>query len=265
MVFLLTGSRSGKHRLSPALGLAVAAVLGGPDRAVLADPLSARESVQVPGVAVVPTIDGQLAAGEWSAAAAIEIGVGAGPVTLHLAHRGVELFVAVEDTANPSLASFDRIVLHFDDEGGVPPLLADGAYANPACGPPNSGEGVYILVYQNSAPLVVWEEWITGPAPCGFQFGGSGVAFALDDLSGHLVYEAALPIDGRSAIVAAAGQTFGFYVWTYDSGASARTGDWPAGATVYDPGTYAQLTLDNLLFADGFESAAPDWWSAAIP
>ncbi len=86
-----------------------------------------------------PRIDGQIAAGEWTAAKLVDLGAG---VTLRIGNDGRTLYLAILDSADPIYTSNDSVGLLFDDEGGVPPVLDDGAFGSLLCHPtPDLGEG----------------------------------------------------------------------------------------------------------------------------
>lgn len=222
-----------------------------------------RAELTIPGLPASPTIDGAIAPGEWAGAAELDIAAGPTPVTLRLAHRGVELFVAVEDHGDATLDLDDQISLTFDDEGGAAPLLADDLFDNAACTPSTSGEGHLILGEFGAAAGDLWIAMIDAGA-CLEQEGNTGVLFAHDDADGHVVHEAAVGLDGAFALVAVAGQTFGLRVNAFQLTAG-TTGTWPGRSRFDWPVEFARATLDGLLFADGFERDGTDWWSFVAP
>ena len=70
-----------------------------------------------------PAIDGQLGAGEWSAATFVDLGNG---VTLRIGNDDRTLYLGLLDSGDTELGPGDWFILSFDDEGGPTPILDDG-------------------------------------------------------------------------------------------------------------------------------------------
>jgi hypothetical protein len=191
---------------------------------------------------VSPTIDGVINGPEWSDALALDIAQGAQPVIMYAKHDGNYLYLAFDDAADPTLDALDQVGIYFDDEGGVPPILYDNAWTNAVCGPANTGEGNLWLGNLGPNPDQ-WRAWITGAIDCPIQYGGTGIQIAYSLTGGHVQYEAAIPLDGASALVAGSGQTIGFRVYTLDNATATFTGRWPAVSDFADPATYGNLHL----------------------
>jgi hypothetical protein len=150
----------------------------------------------------VPAIDGRIAAEEWSGATVVDLGAG---VTVWIGNDARTLYFAALDSGDLTPHGYGaHLYLWFDDEGGVAPVLDDGALANGACtDAPNLGEG----------QLLFWAQEV--------HFGRGLCDFVpiTDRMSSHvaarpegLTYETAIPLDGPAPLRARPGERFAFMI-----------------------------------------------------
>ncbi len=181
-----------------------------------------------------PRIDGQLAAGEWSAATLVDLGAG---VTVRFGNDARTLYLAVLDANDTNPSGVDMVFLAFDDEGGVPPVLDDSAYANPTChATPNLGEGG--LTFQ-AAGSVQYDENILS-AGCPGQIITDRMSYLSVPQPEGVTYEMAMPLDGPAPIQAGPGERFALRMRVYrDGGLVACYPD----CIVLDPPNFRNLVL----------------------
>lgn len=208
-----------------------------------------------------PSIDGTIGTGEWARARTINISLGTTSVVLYLLNNSSFLFVALDDQPNTTVGASnnDQVGIYFDDEGGSLPLLYDNLWTNTACNDlPNQGEGNYTLGAFGSNPADRYQAYLSGAILCALQPGGTNILYARNGASGHVQHELAIPIDGRTALVAAPGQTFGLRVSTRDGDTGNFTGLWPNPSTANQPATYGNLTLATQLAPFTWRKEAED-------
>ena len=182
-----------------------------------------------------PRIDGQIAAGEWDAAKLVDLGAG---VTLRIGNDGRTLYLAILDSADPVFTSNDSVGLLFDDEGGVPPILDDGAFGSVLCHPtPDLGEGRIDLTFSQE---VIYQE-VPQSGFCLEQFITGATRFRSALRSEGLTYEAAIPLDGPAPLQAGPGERFGVVFLIYRDGGPVVC--LPDCATVSGPADYRNLVL----------------------
>ncbi len=182
-----------------------------------------------------PRIDGQIAAGEWDAAKLVDLGAG---VTLRIGNDGRTLYLAILDSADPVFTSNDSVGLLFDDEGGVPPILDDGAFGSLLCHPtPDLGEGRIDLTFSQE---VLYQE-VPQSGFCLDQILTGATSFRSVLRPEGLTYEAAIPLDGPSPLQAGPGERFGVAFLIYRDGGPVVC--LPACATLGGPSDYRNLVL----------------------
>lgn len=206
---------------------------------------------------VPPTLDGSIGSLEWSEAYSLNITLSGTPVYMYVMADAETLYLAFDDQADPTLDAFDQVGIYFDDEGGVPPTLYDNNWTNLQCGPPNTGEGNFWLGNFSPDPDDQWRAFRTGGSSCETQFGGTNNEVGYSDSTGHMQYEAAIPLGGSSALVAQAGQIFGFRVYTAHTG-STFTGRWPNPSNFNEPATFGNIRLP----VGGCEDGSIPWLTA---
>ena len=165
-------------------------------------------------ISQAPRIDGQLAAGEWSAATLVPT---SNPdVTLSIGNDARTLYLAVLDAGDLGAGGVDMVFLPFDDEGGLSPILDDSAYANPTClATPNLGEGG--LTFQNGGNVQFDESYSGGACPS--QIISDRMSYQSSPQLNGMSYEMAIPLDGPMPLRAAGGQRFGFSLRLLRNGA----------------------------------------------
>ena len=182
-----------------------------------------------------PRIDGQLAAGEWTAAKLVDLGAG---VTLRIGNDGRTLYLAILDSADPIYTSNDSVGLLFDDEGGVPPVLDDGAFGSTLCHPtPDLGEGRIDLTFSQD---VLYQE-VPQSGFCLDQLLTGLTSFRSVLRPEGLTYEVAIPLDGPAPLQVGPGERFGVAFRTYRDGGMVAC--LPDCATVNGPADYRNLVL----------------------
>ena len=160
-----------------------------------------------------PRLDGALETAEWSAATCLDLGAG---VSLCVGNDARTLYLGVLDSNNPTSGPGDFFVLNFDDEGGAPPTLDDGAYANPVCqGSATLGEGN--LLFPSTAS-VEFQEVVAPFTGCGALAIPGRVGFVAALPAAGLTFEAAIPLDGPSPLRVGPGQRFGARLLVYRDG-----------------------------------------------
>ena len=181
-----------------------------------------------------PAIDGTIGNNEWAYARKINISLGSTSVVMYVLNNNTYLFLALDDQPNTTVGAgnTDQVVLYFDDEGGTLPLLYDNLWTNIVCDDsPNKGEGSYTVGAFGSNAADRYQAYITGATACTLQVGGTNLLYARDGSSGHVQHEIAIPLDGRAALVASPGHTFGLRVSTRDGDTGNYTGTWPNPST----------------------------------
>lgn len=181
-----------------------------------------------------PAIDGALAAGEWSEAGLVDLGNG---ISVRIGNDARTLYLGVLDTGDLEHGGDDGLVLLFDDEGGLPPVLDDGSWAGGVChAAPDYGEGMLQFVV---GPSVSFREYAAG-SYCPAQALDDRVSARSAAQAGGVIYEAAIPLDGASPLRAGAGERFALFLLLYRDGGQA--GCLPACSTV-DVADFRNLVL----------------------
>jgi len=199
-----------------------------------------------------PRIDGQITAGEWDAAKLIDLGAG---VTVRIGNDSRTLYLAVLDSADPIHTSNDSVGLLFDDEGGVPPVLDDGAFGSLVCHPtPDLGEGRIDLTHSQD---VVYQEVPQGGF-CLDQIITDVTRFHSGLRPEGLTYELSIPLDGPAPLQAGPGERFGIVILVYRDGGPVVC--LPDCSTVSDPSDYR-----NLVLASGGCNTGPQDFGAGDP
>ncbi len=200
-----------------------------------------------------PRIDGQLAAGEWSAATLVPT---SNPdVTLRIGNDARTLYLAILDAGDLSTAGVDLVYLVFDDEGGVAPVLDDGAFANSICQQmPNLGEGNLGF---GSFQDAWFEERLTGVTVCPGQSLADRMGYHTAPQPEGVTYEMAIPLDGPVPLRAGPGERFAFMLRVFrDGGLAACLPDCP----VQDPPNFR-----NLILASGGCNTGPQSFNSGLP
>jgi hypothetical protein len=157
-----------------------------------------------------PAIDGVIDDAEWADAKEVYLGDG---IHVHIGNDARTLYLAVLDANDTMLnPGYDFVVLHFDDEGGEPPVLDDGVWTNGTCQGPDAGEGT--LTFGADGAAWFYEFIAPGNTFCPPARSLAGrVSFAvLSRASGGLNYEMAIPLDGPSPLRGGPGQRFAFWL-----------------------------------------------------
>jgi len=217
-----------------------------------------------------PTIDGQIASGEWDNAATFDITNPRtlqkqkqddlailnlpetvlwekepsqislepkdrlAPVILYVMNDGSHLYLAIDNPNDTTTDTYDQMGVYFDDN----PLPSDGQWTNTSCGHPD-GEGNFWALLSS----VDYREWIAGPDTCDVVSPAPGASGAVGYDSGHTQIEIAIDLIS-SALRAAPGETINMYLWIYDANTGSMDGKWPITADFRDPATYGQLRLE---------------------
>ena len=199
-----------------------------------------------------PRIDGQLAAGEWSAATLVPT---SNPdVTLSIGNDARTLYLAVLDAGDLGAGGVDMVFLPFDDEGGLSPILDDSAYANPTClATPNLGEGG--LTFQNGGNVQFDESYSGGACPS--QIISDRMSYQSSPQLNGMSYEMAIPLDGRAPIQAGPGQRFAFYLRVFRNGALVAC--FPSCMFIDPP------AFRNLVLASGGCNTGPQTFGSGDP
>lgn len=161
-----------------------------------------------------PRLDGSIAAAEWQAAPAIDLGNG---VSLRIGNDARTLYLGIVDANNVTLGDGTFVGLWFDDEGGSAPTLDDGNWDNPACqGNPALGEGLLLFESDQTA---AFGEYVAQGTGCSAQSATAGLRVRVAAPPEGVTFELAIPLDGASPLRAAAGQRFGVRIQVYRNGA----------------------------------------------
>lgn len=199
-----------------------------------------------------PRIDGQIAAGEWTAAKLVDLGAG---VTLRIGNDGRTLYFAILDSADPIYTSNDSVGLLFDDEGGVPPVLDDGAFGSLLCHPtPDLGEGRIDFTFSQE---VLYQE-VPQSGFCLDQILTGATSFRSVLRPEGVTYEVAIPLDGPAPLQVGPGERFGVAIRTYRDGGTVAC--LPACATINGPADYR-----NLILASGGCNTGPQEFGSGDP
>ena len=203
-------------------------------------------------ISQAPRIDGQLAAGEWSAATLVPT---SNPdVTLSIGNDARTLYLAVLDAGDLGAGGVDMVFLPFDDEGGLSPILDDSAYANPTClATPNLGEGG--LTFQNGGNVQFDESYSGGACPS--QIISDRMSYQSSPQLNGMSYEMAIPLDGRAPIQAGPGQRFAFYLRVFRNGALVAC--FPSCMFIDPP------AFRNLVLASGGCNTGPQTFGSGDP
>jgi len=196
------------------------------------EPYHSGDIIEARWAGVIPTLDGTISAGEWDDAEATDItAVGIlNPVTLYVKNTDTHLYIAFEDTNDPSLTYYDQIGIYFDEDH-------DGEWQSPSSDSEGNfwlgdfgGGGIPSDVIFRSLP-----DYTEYPNP-------AGVSGALSDAMGYVVHEAAIEFE-VSPLDCAPGDTIGLWVYIYNEETASTDGVWPESAIWDDPSTYGDLVL----------------------
>lgn len=205
-----------------------------------------------PWVNRAPRIDGKLLPGEWNAARLVDLGAG---VMLFVENDARTLYLAVLDTGDPTYTSNDSVTLLFDDEGGMPPILDDGAFGSVSCHTtPDPGEGRIDLTFSQE----VFYQEILQSGFCLDQVVTGAMRFHSALQPEGLTYEAAIPLDGPAPLQAGPGRRFGLALLVYRDGGPVAC--LPACATLSGPSDYR-----NLVLASGGCNTGPQSFGSGDP
>lgn len=210
---------------------------------------SAPPDLVVPMTPAPIAIDGQ-SDPAWAAAETLFIGIDIFHIVFRALHDERTLYLWIDNRTDTEREPGAGAAIWFDDEGGVPPLLADGAWTAPACSAfANRGEGALGWILTAAQPIAVeerWTEMTSGPV-CPLeldQYGSSAAIWFEPSPASGLTTEVALPLDGSSALAAAPGERFGLYLQSLfvSLGQTYLVGYWPAdGAPL--PATFGDVAL----------------------
>ncbi len=202
-----------------------------------------------------PTIDGRIEAAEWAAATTVAVGRG---VTARIANDGGALYLAVLDANIHTLRPDHNVYLHFDDEGGMAPILDDGAFTHRFCGDePQRGEGV--LVFGNDG-RVTFQEWTWSDGECRLSHDVTDrLTFAVAARPEGLSYETTIPLAGSMPLVAGAGQRLGVWLRVQRLDGTFKS-CLPAAC-----GGLAPIDWQNLVLASGGCNTGTRDFSAGLP
>ena len=184
-----------------------------------------------------PTIDGQIAAGEWANATAVNIANPHAllPITLYVANNDRTLFLAVDDPNDPVIEPANLLGILFDrDDNDV----WDSASS--------SREGLFAI---STATAVYIGYWGAYPNALGFDapVPAVGVNRAITDASGHIQYEIAFDLV-VSRLYLQPGATFGMAIFlddpsNYSPFHYGYAAEWPPGALWDSARPLGKLTL----------------------
>jgi len=153
-----------------------------------------------------PTINGRMAAREWSEARVFDLRQG---VAVWIGNDADTLYLAVLDAGDQSHDWNDKLWVVFDDEGGIAPILYDNWYDNPWCqATPELGEGWLSF---NQDQNVVYVEFLR-EINCAPQIVSGRMSYRSLMGPEGLTYEVAIPLNGPTALQANAGERFGVLV-----------------------------------------------------
>ena len=217
----------------------VAGVEGPKSKAVSATPSGAGHGIvssfAVTGTA--PTIDGNLAIGEWTGAMTRNIAnpYAPLPITLYVTHDNQSLYFAVDDPNDPILETDNLLGIIFDEDN-------NGMWD--ATGPSSEG----LIAIRNTGSVFIGY-WGTYPTSLGADASvpAAGVTSAISAASGHVQYEIAFDLTS-SQLHIQPGATFGMAVmlddpsnfYPYHYGYAA---EWPLGALWEAAMPLGELTL----------------------
>jgi hypothetical protein len=204
----------------------------------------------------------------WAAAEQIYIGIDIFTVSFRALHDGRTLYLLIDDGSDSAHEPGAGAAIWFDDEGGTPPLRADGLWTAPACNAAqNRGEGRLRWFLTSQSPIELeerWTEMTSGPScPTFIGQNGSIAAIQFRELYSGLVTEVALPLEGSSALEAAAGERFGLRIESYfvELGQAYQVGYWPAsGGPPAGLGDVALAALRCNDYVEEFDPAFPADW-----
>lgn len=197
-----------------------------------------------------PRIDGRIVATEWGEAASIDLG---GGVTVRIGNDQRTLYVAVLDSGDSTHGAGDALFLDFDDEGGVAPVLDDGAWGGATCQQnPTLGEGELALLDTQEARF---REYSGGYCPA--QSIRGRVSFRSAAQPEGVSYETAIPLDGSAPLRGGPGERFGLFLMLFRSGTQ----------TACLPGCGVNSVADfrNLILASGGCNSGPQRFDPTFP
>ncbi len=184
-----------------------------------------------------PTIDGQIAAGEWANATAMNIANPHAllPITLYVANNDRYLYLAVDDPNDPIIEPGNLLGILFDKDNNQE---WDAASL--------SREGLFAI---NTATAVYIGYWGAYPNTLGFDapVPAVGVNRAITDASGHIQYEIAFDMV-VSRLYLQPGATFGMAIIlddpsNYSPYHYGYAAEWPLGALWDSARPLGKLTL----------------------
>ena len=194
-------------------------------------------------------IDGQ-SDPAWAAAETFFIGIDIFSIVFRALHDERTLYLWIDNLTDTEHEPGAGVAIWFDDEGGPPPFLADGAWTAPACSAfANRGEGTLGWILTAAQPIAFEERWTestSGPV-CPLELGenGSSAAIWFDPSPANgFTTEVALPLDGSSALEATSGERFGLYLQSLfvSAGQTFVVGTWPADGSP-SPATFGDVAL----------------------
>jgi protein-S-isoprenylcysteine O-methyltransferase Ste14 len=213
-------------------------------------------------------IDGQ-AEVAWGAAEQFYIGIDIFAITFRALHDGRTLYLLVDDQTDAVHDPGAGAAIWFDDQGGSPPQLADGAWTASACNvSTNRGEGRLGWFVTSQSPIELEEKWTemtSGPScPMVVDQNGSSAAIHFEEFYSGLATEVALPLEGSSALELASGQRFGLHVQSFfvELGQTYTVGFWPVGGGA-SPSNFGDVALAALRcndYVEGFDPQFPADW-----
>jgi hypothetical protein len=209
----------------------------------------------------------------WTAAEEFNIGIDIFNVDFRALHDDRTLYLWIDDRTDDLHEPGAGAAIWFDDQGGTPPLLADGAWTAAVCNPlPNRGEGSLGWFVTSPSPIVLAERWteMTGGSACPTVVGqnGSSASIFFHEFASGLATEVALPLTGSSALELSAGELIGLHIESYyvALGQTYLVGIWPATSSQI-PSTFAGVSLAALWCngeAEDFDPLFPvDWVNEA--
>jgi len=187
-----------------------------------------------------PVLDGFIAPGEWD-----PFPIDLGGAHLYIMNDGRTLYLAVVNHDDLDYQFGDRLTVLFDDEGGIAPPLWDNLWTATVCGGTNAGEGILDLddIFAGGNNYF---QILAGFTFCPGQAGTVGAAIRSALRANGVTYEAAIPLDGSTALGAAPGQEFGLAVVVEDGGAPIAQKQWPSPLYLTSPSSFANVLVATL-------------------
>lgn len=201
--------------------------------------------IQSPYTAIPPTIDGFLAAGEWSNATTRDVSdlIGTpdandpfGSANIYVMNDGDNLYMAVDAAADSTADDFDQIAPYFDDNND---------HVFPSA--PDTSEGNYWL-WKIAGADSLSHRWIQAGGVMGNEY-LVGFPGAIGITSGHQQFELEIPLGTLAQeLNASAGDTVGFFILAIDGFGFSTYGWWPYDTDPttgwYTPSEYGDIILE---------------------